>query len=63
MNGYTVKPTVEPNDKYEKAKQDCITALKSFYELKPEQRKRLVQEALGSQFGLQVINSFPHCFK
>lgn len=62
MNGYTIKPSIEPNDKYEKAKQDVIQAIKSLQELTPEQRKRLVKEALGSELATQIFNYFPQLF-
>lgn len=62
MNGYTIKPSIETKDKYEKAKQDIFQAIKSLQELTPEQRRRLVQEALGLELAVQIFNSFPQLF-
>ena len=48
MDNY--KPTVgiEPTDKYEKAKQDLLQALKSYGELTPQEKECLMQEFLGA---------------
>lgn len=54
MNRYTIKPTIEPNDKYEKAKQDCIKAAESLKELSPNQCKRLAQELFGYEAFAQM---------
>lgn len=62
MNGYTIKPSIEPNDKYEKAKQDVIQAIKSLQGLTSEQRRCLVKEALGLELAAQVFNAFPQLF-
>ena len=47
MDNY--KPTVgiEPTDKYEKAKQDLLQALKSYGELTPQEKECLMQEFFG----------------
>ncbi len=54
MNGYTIKPTIEPNDKYEKAKQDCIKAAESLKELSPQQCQRLAHELFGYEVFAQM---------
>jgi len=59
----STKPLIESKDEYEKAKKDCITAIKSLQKLTPEQRRCLVQEALSSQLAMQVFNFFPHYFE
>ena len=48
MNNY--KPTVgiEPTDKYGKAKQDLLQALKSYGELSPQEKECLMQEFFGA---------------
>ena len=38
----------EPTDKYEKAKQDLLQALKSYGELTPHQKEELLIDFLGA---------------
>ena len=47
MDNY--KPTLgtEPTDKYEKAKQDLLQALKSYGELTSQEKECLMQEFFG----------------
>ena len=47
MDNY--KPTlgIEPTDKYEKAKQDLLQALKSYGELTSQEKECLMQEFFG----------------
>ncbi|MDE6424691.1 MAG: hypothetical protein K2K89_00915 [Ruminococcus sp.] len=47
MNGYTIKPSIEPNDKYEKARQDVFQALNSISDLDMQQQQRLLLELVG----------------
>lgn len=54
MNKCTIKPTIEPNDKYEKAKQDFIKAAESLKELSPQQCQRLAQELFGYEVVAQM---------
>ncbi len=42
MNGINLSMDIDPVDKYEKAKKDLIQAKKSFLELTPQERKKLV---------------------
>lgn len=37
MNGYTIKPDVDPNDNYQKALKDFIQAYNSLQKLTPQQ--------------------------
>ncbi|MDE5558526.1 MAG: hypothetical protein K2J32_12735 [Ruminococcus sp.] len=47
MNGYTIKPSIEPNDKYEKARHDVFQALNSISDLDMQQQQRLLLELVG----------------
>lgn len=49
MNGYTIKPSIEPNDKYEKARQEVFQALNSISDLdmQQQQQQRLLLELVG----------------
>ncbi|MCM1316186.1 MAG: hypothetical protein NC205_08315 [Prevotella sp.] len=49
MNGYTIKPSIEPNDKYEKARQDVFQAIKSLQELTSQQQEQLATEIFGCE--------------
>ena len=62
MNGYTIKPSIEPEDKYEKARKDLIEARKSFEDLTNDQRKQLVKEVLGAELAMAFFNIFPQMF-
>ncbi len=61
MNGYKIKPSIEPNDKYEKAKQDVIQATKSVQELTPQQCQKLVQELFGYEAVMQICQFMQQC--
>lgn len=61
MNGYKIKPTFEPNDKYEKAKKDVIQAFNSMQELAPQQRQKLVQELFGYKVAMQLFKIIQQC--
>ena len=56
MNQY--KPTIgiEPTDPYEKAKQDLITALKSFGMLSAIQQETLAKELFGAASVNAILN-------
>lgn len=47
MDKYKLTFGVEPTDKYNKAKQDLIQALKSLQELSPQEQKVLAEEMFG----------------
>ena len=48
MDNYRITVGVEPTDKYEKARQDLNQALKSFSELTPQEKERLLKEYFGA---------------
>lgn len=54
MNGYEIKPTIEPQNKYEKARQDILQALNSIQKLTPQEQQQLAYELLG----VNAVNSF-----
>ena len=47
MDKYKLTFGIEPTDKYNKAKQDLIQALKSLQELSPQEQKVLAEEMFG----------------
>ena len=56
MNQYRPTIRIEPTDKYEKAKQDLITAYNSFRELSPNQQEMLAKELLGAANVTTMLN-------
>ena len=57
MNGYTIKPSIEPNDKYEKAKKDALQALDSIRDLNMQQQQLLFKELVSIwQFRMLIDN-------
>lgn len=46
--------TIDPTDKYEKAKKDFIQAMKSTQELTPQQRDQLAKELFGIEAVLYI---------
>lgn len=61
---YDVKLTVDidPEDKYQKAKKDLIQAKKSFLELTPQERQKLVYEFLDDEKAEQAIRLLQRFF-
>ncbi|MBE6550552.1 MAG: hypothetical protein E7665_00315 [Ruminococcaceae bacterium] len=49
MNNYKIALKPESTNKYEKAKQDLIEALKSFNELSYEQQWNLINDVFGAK--------------
>lgn len=47
MDKYKLTFGIEPTDKYNKAKQDLIQALKSLQELSPQEQRVLAEEMFG----------------
>ncbi|MBQ7036751.1 MAG: hypothetical protein IJN74_04595 [Clostridia bacterium] len=47
MDKYNLTFGIEPTDKYNKAKQDLIQALKSLQELSPQEQRVLAEEMFG----------------
>lgn len=62
MNDFTVNFTVEPNDKYEKAKLDVIKAAESLKELSPQQCQKLAQELFGYEAVIQMCKIMQRMF-
>lgn len=56
---YDIKLTVDidPEDKYQKAKKDLIQAKKSFLELTPQERQKLIYEFLEAEKAEQVLRT------
>ena len=57
MSEYEMKLDVEPNDNYEKAKQDLIKARLSFEKLTDQERKKLFSEVIGVEAMQFLFNS------
>lgn len=49
MDGYTIKLSIEPNDKYEKARKDVFQAINSLQELTSQQQEQLAKEIFGCE--------------
>lgn len=47
-NKYTVKLAIESTDKYLKARQDLLQALRSYGELSPYEQECLIKEIFGA---------------
>ena len=62
MNQYRPAVGIEPTDKYEKAKQDLITAYNSFRELSPNQQEMLAKELLGATNVATMLNIMQRAF-
>ena len=62
MDNYRFTLGIEPADKYEKAKQDLLQALKSVGELSPSQQRMLVEELFGAAQVAMVFNAFRQYF-
>lgn len=54
MNGYEIKPTIDPKDNYEKARKDVIQAMNSIQKLTSQEQQQLAYELLG----VNAVNSF-----
>lgn len=62
MNQYKPTVEIESTDKYEKAKQDLITAYNSFRELLPNQQETLVKELFGAANVAAMLNIMQRVF-
>ena len=58
MNDYRIVTSIEPNDKYQKAKKDLFTAKKSFDALDDYQKKQLVNELFGAANAEYILSHF-----
>lgn len=63
MSQYRPTVGIEPTDKYEKAKQDLITAYNSFRELSPNQQETLAKELFGAANVAAIINAMQRAFR
>ena len=61
---YEFKPTVgiEPTDKYKKARQDLLQALKSYDDLSPVEKESLMKEFFGAANVAAVCNMLKQHF-
>lgn len=62
-NGFDFKPTIDPKDKYDKAKKDLIEALNSIRALYPQQQRQLVYEVYRDQMVGAFLNLTQQNFK
>lgn len=62
MQKYKLDLEIEPTDKYEKAKQDLIQALKSYDDLTPDQKESLMKEFFGVANVLALSNMLNQYF-
>ncbi len=56
MSEYEMKLDVEPENNYEKAKQDLIKAISSFDKLTVQEKQDLITEALGIETMIELKN-------
>jgi len=59
MNNYELSLSLEPTNKYEKAKKDLIQALKTFKELNFQEQHQLASELFGVaqvDFVLKIVS-------
>lgn len=57
MNDVKLTVDIDPEDKYQKAKKDLIQAKKSFLELTPQERQKLIYEFLEAEKAEQVLRT------
>ena len=55
-NGVDIKLTIDPQDKYLKAKKALIEAMESIRDLDPQQQQQLAREVFGAQMVEAFIN-------
>lgn len=56
MYEYTIKPTIEPNDQYQKAKKALLDAMNEVNQLSQEQQYQLMQEIIPPAILCQLLN-------
>lgn len=57
-----LKVDIDPEDKYQKAKKDLAQAKKSFLELTPQERQKLIYEFLDAEKAEQAIRLLQRFF-
>ena len=62
MDKFKLSLEIESTEKYEKAKQDLLQALKSYDELTLDQKERLMQEFFGVANVAAVCNMLKQYF-
>lgn len=63
MDDYDINISIEPKDKYAKAKEDVIQAMKSMQELTSQQRDQLVKELFGPEAVAYIQRMMQRQFK
>ena len=63
MDKFNLTIGIEPTDKYLKAHQDLTQALKSYSELTPQEKERLMQEFFGAENVALVCNMLSFYFR
>lgn len=53
---------IEPTDKYKKAKMDLIQDRKSFFKLTQREQRMLVEEFVGVEYVVTLLNIFHQAF-
>ncbi len=61
MNNYRVVLKLEPTDKYLKAQQDLLQALKSYNELSEQEKEPLMLEVFGANNIAMAIEFSKRC--
>jgi len=62
VDSYQFTVGVESTNKYENAKQDLLQALKSYQELTPKEKERLMQEFFGATNVAAMCNMLKQYF-
>ena len=57
MNGFDIKPSIEPHDRYQKAFLKLIEAREAVRQLTPDEQERLAFDFLGVRTKEEAIKS------
>ena len=57
MNGFDIKPSIEPHDRYQKALLKLLEAKEAIQQLTPDEQKRLAFDFLGVRSREEAIQS------
>lgn len=63
MNGFDIKPSIEPHDRYQKALLKLIEAGEAVRQLTPDEQERLTYDFLGvrsKEEAIQTLVRFIH---
>lgn len=58
MNDFRITTNIEPTDKYQKAKNDCLQAANSMQALTNEEQKQLAEELFGATRVQLLLKAF-----